>query len=118
MPRLEESHFVLLILLIRLLALLWWHWAVTGEVSRLSTVVTWKEIGAYPRLLHPDLLLALLRNRRPDRSLRLCILGWPIPPLLLRLVLKGGSLWPRLHKTEPLWVAARGPRCWCLSFLF
>ena len=66
LPRLEMSHILLLALLTGLLALLWWHWAVTGEVSRLSTGVTWKEIGMYPRLLHPDLLLILLRSRRPD----------------------------------------------------
>src|SRR6185437_10519889 len=60
MPRLEVSHLLLLVLLARLLALLWRHWAVTGEVSRLPTVVTREQIGAHPRLLHPDLLLILL----------------------------------------------------------
>ena len=106
---LEMSHVLLLALLTGLLALFWWHRAIPCKVFRLTTVVTRKQIGAYPRLLHPDLLLALLRNRRPDRPLRLCILGWPIPPLLLWLVLKGGSLWARLHQAEPLRSTARRP---------
>ena len=93
LPRLEVGHTLLLTLLARLLALLGWHWVVPCKETQLPTVVTRKQIGAYPRLLHPYLLLALLRNRRPDRPLRLCVLGWPIPPLLLWLVLKGGSLW-------------------------
>ena len=83
LPRLEMSHILLLALLTGLLALLWWHRAVPCKVTRLPTVVTWKQIRAHPRLLHPDLLLAQLRNKRPDRLLRPCILGWPIPPLLL-----------------------------------
>ena len=66
LPQLEVSHLLLLVLLARLLALLRWHWAVTGEVSRLPTVVTREQIGAHPRLLRPDLLLILLRGRRPD----------------------------------------------------
>ena len=93
MSWLEMSHVLLLALLTGLLALLGWNQAVMCKVSRLPTVVTRKHSGEHPRLLHPDLLLALLRNRRSDRPLRLCILGWPIPPLLLWLVLKGGSLW-------------------------
>ena len=123
LSRLEMSHILLLALLTGLLALLWWHRAVSCKVPRLPTVVTWKQIGAYPRLLHPDLLLALLRNRRPDYPLQLWWLRWPISPLLLwwpvhRLVLEGGSLWPRLHEAEPLWVATSGSCCRCLSFLF
>ena len=94
LPRLEMSHVLLLALLTGLLALFWWHRAVSCKVSWLPTVVTRKQIGAYPRLLHPDLLLVLLRNRRPDRPLRLCVLGWPIPPLLLRLVLKRARCGP------------------------
>ena len=106
LPRLEVSHLLLLVLLARLLALLWWHWAVMGEVSRLPTVVARKQIGARPRLLHPNLLLTLLRNRRPNCPRWLCILRWPIPPLLLRLMQKGGSLRARLHQAKPLGSAA------------
>src|SRR6185312_13008474 len=103
LPRLEMSHILLLALLTGLLALLWWHRAVPCKVTKLSTVVARKQIGAHPRLLHPYLLLTLLRNRRPDCPLWRCVLRWPIPPLLLWLVLKGGSLWARLHQTKSLW---------------
>jgi len=105
LPQLEMSHVLLLALLTGLLAQFWWHRAVPCKVPRLPTVVTRKQIGAYPRLLHPDLLLALLRNRRPDRPLRLCVLGWPIPPLLLWLVLKGalcGHDWTRRNRCGAL----------------
>ena len=117
MPRLEMSHILLLALLTGLLALLWWHRAVSSKVPRLPTVVTRKQIGAYPRLLHPDLLLALLRNRMSDCPLRLCVLGWPIPPRLLWLVLKRGSLWARLYQMESLRSAARRSRCRRLPLL-
>ena len=63
LPRLEMSHVLLLALLTGLLALLWWHRAVSCKVTRLLIVVTQKQIGAHPRLLHPDLLLILLRGR-------------------------------------------------------
>ena len=63
---LEVSHLLLLTLLARLLALLGWQWAVPCKVTKLSTVVARKQIGAHPRLLHPHLLLILLRNRRPN----------------------------------------------------
>ena len=109
LPRLEVSHLLLLVLLARLLALLWWHWALTGEVSRLPTVVTRKQIGAHPRLLHPDLLLILLRGRRPDCPLWLSVLRGPVSPLLRWLVLKGGTLWARLHQTKSLRSTARRP---------
>ena len=33
-----------------------------------------------------------------------------------QVVLEGGSLWSSLHEAESLGVAARGPRCLCLSF--
>src|SRR6185312_12633441 len=118
LPRLEVSHLLLLVQLARLLALLRWHWAVTGEVSRLPTVVTREQIGAHPRLLHPDLLLILLRGRRPDHPLWLSVLRGPVSPLLLWLVLKGGSLWARLHQAKLLRGTARGSRYRRLSLLF
>ena len=105
LPRLEVSHLLLLVLL----ALLWWHWAVTGEVSRLPTVVTREQIGAHLRLLHPNLLLILLRGRRPDCPLWLSVLRGPVSPLLRWLVLKGGMMWARLHQAEPLRSTARRP---------
>ena len=102
LSRFEMSHLLLLTLLTRLLALLRWHRAVACEMSRLPTVVAREKIGTHPRLLHPYLLLTLLRNRRPDCPLTLCVLRGSVSPLLLwcivhRLVLKGGSLWARLH---------------------
>ena len=66
LPWLEMSHILLLALLTGLLALLWWHRAVPGKVPWLPTVVAQKQIGAHPWLLHPHLLLILLRDRRPD----------------------------------------------------
>ena len=111
LPRLEVSHLLLLVLLARLLALLRWHWVVTGEVSRLPAVVTREQIGAHPRLLHPDLLLILLRGRRPDCPLLLSVRRGPVSPLLRWLVLKGGMLWARLHQAEPLRTTARRPHC-------
>jgi len=41
----------------------------------------------------------------------------PISPLLLWLVLEGGSLWARLHQTEPLGSTARRSHCRCLPLL-
>ena len=70
-----------------------------------------------PRLLHPDLLLILLRSRRPDYPLWLSVLMGPISPLLLWLVLERGSLWARLHQTEPLGSTARRSHCRCLPLL-
>ena len=102
LPRLEVGHLLLLTLLARLLALLGWHWAIPCKVTRLPAVVARKQIGAHPRLLHPDLLLILLRSRRPDCPLWLSLLKGPVSPLLLWLVLKGGSLWARLHQAKPL----------------
>ena len=115
LPQLEMSHILLLALLTGLLALLWWHRAVPCKVTRLPAVVAWKHIGAYPRLLHPDLLLILLRSRRPDCPLWLSVLRGPVSPLLLWLVLKGGSLWFRLHQAKPLRGSARRSRCRRLS---
>ena len=43
--------------------------------------------------------------------------GGPIPPLLLWLVLKGGSLRARLDKAKTLRGAARRAHCRCLSLL-
>ena len=99
---LEVSHLLLLTLLTGLLALLGWHWAIPCKVTRLPAVIARKQIGAHPRLLHPDLLLILLRSRRPDCPLWLSVLRGPVSPLLLwcivhKLVLKGGLLWARLH---------------------
>ena len=98
----EVSDFAILILLTRRLYLLRRHGEIMCEVSKLSAVVAWEQIWAHPLLRHPNLLLALWRNRRPSHSLWLWLLRWPISPLLLwwpvhRLVLEGGSLWPRLH---------------------
>ena len=93
LPRLEVGHTLLLTLLTQLLALLGWHWTIPCKMTQLSAVVTRKQVGAQPRLLHPDLLLILLRSRRPDRPLWLSVLRGPVSPLLLWLVLKGGSLW-------------------------
>ena len=74
MFRLEMSHILLLALLTGLLVLLWWHRAVPCKVPRLPTVVAWKQIRAHPQMLHPDLLLILLRDRRPDCPLWLSVL--------------------------------------------
>ena len=97
LPRFEMSHILLLALLTGLLSLLWWHRAVPGKVPWLPTVVARKQIWAHPQLLHPDLLLILLGSRRPDCPLWLSVLRGPVSPLLLWLVLEGGSLWARLH---------------------
>ena len=102
LSRFERSHLLLLTLLTGLLALLGWHWAIPCKVTRLPAVVAWKQIGVHPRLLHPDLLLILLRGTRPDCPLCLSVLRGPVSPLLLWLVLKGGSLWARLHQAKPL----------------
>ena len=98
LPRLEVGHTLLLTLLARLLALLGWHWVVSCKVTRLPAVVTRKQIGAHPRLLHPDLLLIMLRSRRPDCPQWLSVLRGPVSPLLRWLVLKGGTLWARLYQ--------------------
>jgi len=86
-------------------------------MTRLPTIIAWEYIGAHPRLLHPYLLLILLRNRRSDYPLRLWVLRGQITPLLLWLVLKGGSLWARLHQAESLRSTARRAHCRCLSLL-
>ena len=123
LSRFEVSDFAFLILLTGRLSLLRRHGAITCEVSKLSVVVAWEQNWVHSLLWHPNLLLSLWRNRRPSYLLWLWWLRWPISPLLLwwpvhRLVLEGGSLWPRLHEAEPLWVATSGSRCRCLSFLF
>src|SRR6185312_4956432 len=92
-------------------------WIVPCKMTQLSAVVTRKQVGAQPRLLHPDLLLILLRSRRPDRPLWLSVLRGPVSPLLLWLVLKGGSLWAQLHQAKPLRGTARRSRRRCLSLL-
>ena len=93
LPWLEMSLILLLALLTGLLALLWWHRAIPGKVPRLPTVVAQKQIMAHRRLLHPDLLLILLRGRRPGCPLWLSVLRGHVSPLLRRLVLEGGSQW-------------------------
>ena len=75
---LEVSHLLLLTLLAGLLALLGWHWAIPCKMTRLPAVITQKQIGAHPRLLHPDLLLILLRSGRPDCPLWLSVLRGPV----------------------------------------
>ena len=72
LPRLEMSHVLLLALLTGLLALLWWHRTVSCKVTRLPTVVARKQIGAQPRLLHPDLLFLSRMSRRYGCSSRGC----------------------------------------------
>src|SRR6185312_4974084 len=80
---LEMSHFRLLIVLIRTLNLFRWHRAFTCKMTNLTTVVTGREIRAYTLRLHPCLLHILLRHRRSGYPLRLWVLRWSIPRLVL-----------------------------------